>query len=512
MASFMSYTDMLLAVTTLLAFVLICYAFYLRYQPYVRDIPGPFLASFTDLWRMLKVHGGRFELSNQALHAKYGDLVRVGPNCISVGDPHEIRQIYGITRLFEKSEYYRVAQPIVNGKRVASLFMINDEKQHQAAKRPIANAYSMTTLLDYEPFVDSTSKLFVERMNTLYANTGKVCDFGEWLQWYAFDVIGEMTFGRRFGFLEQGKDVANMIDVVQDSGWYTAVIGQMPWLDFLLAKNPFIETSWAKQKGAISSFVMTFLGPRIEEAIRVRNGEEKVVKDRTDFTAKFIAAADKYHGKIPAQQLLGWSLSNINAGSDSTAITLRAIFYFLCLNPHAMRRLREELDTANLSALPRYKETNHLPYLNVVIKEAIRLHAPVGVILERLVPEGGVTLCGHFFPKGTIVGCNPAVVHMDKRVYGRKYPVTQYQPERWLEATEEEKAEMERLFMAFGSGKRTCIGKNISLLEVYKLVPLLLSKFNFKLMDPKKKLKIWNTFFVHQKGLEMLIEPRSTLP
>ena len=98
----LSYSELLLAVTALPAFGLICYAFYLRYQPCVRDIPGPFLASFTDLWRTLKVHGGRFELSNQALHAKYGDLVRVGPNCISVGDPREIRQIYGITRLFEK--------------------------------------------------------------------------------------------------------------------------------------------------------------------------------------------------------------------------------------------------------------------------------------------------------------------------------------------------------------------------------------------------------------------------
>ena len=66
---------------------------------------------------------------------------------------------------------------------------------------------------------------------------------------------------------------------------------------------------------------------------------------------------------------------------------------------------------------------------------------------------------------------------MDGRVYGRRYPADQYRPERWLEAPEEEKAEMERCFMAFGSGKRSCIGKNISLLEVYKLVPLLLSRF-----------------------------------
>ena len=73
-----------------------------------------------------------------------------------------------------------------------------------------------------------------------------------------------MTFGRRFGFLEQCRDVENMIDVVQESGWYTAVVGQMPWLDFLLAKNPFITTSWAKKKGLISQFVMTFVEPRIE--------------------------------------------------------------------------------------------------------------------------------------------------------------------------------------------------------------------------------------------------------
>ena len=150
---------------------------------------------------------------------------------------------------------------------------------------------------------------------------------------------------------------------------------------------------------------------------------------------------------------------------------------FLCLNPLALERLREELNHASLSSLPQYKETNNLPYLNVVVKEALRLHAPVGVILERVVPIGGVTLCGHFLPEGTIVGCNPAVVHMDRRIYGRRYPVDQYKPERWLEATADEKADMERYFMAFGSGKRSCIGKNISLLEVYKLVPLLLSRF-----------------------------------
>ena len=73
-----------------------------RLRPGLRNIPGPFFASITDLWRLLVVERGRFELALQALHDRHGDLVRVGPNCVSVGDPRKIRQIYGIARLFEK--------------------------------------------------------------------------------------------------------------------------------------------------------------------------------------------------------------------------------------------------------------------------------------------------------------------------------------------------------------------------------------------------------------------------
>jgi hypothetical protein len=73
-----------------------------RYRSDMRIIPGPFLASITNLWRLVAVHRGRFDVSLQALHEKHGDLVRVGPNCISVANAYEIGKIYGITRLFPK--------------------------------------------------------------------------------------------------------------------------------------------------------------------------------------------------------------------------------------------------------------------------------------------------------------------------------------------------------------------------------------------------------------------------
>lgn len=111
MAFLCSYTNILLAPFLVSIVSLVGYALYLRYQPWLRDIPGPFLASFTDLWRLLKLNDGRFELENQKLHDLQGDLVRIGPNCVSVGDPREIRQIYGISRLFQKVREFQGCMP-----------------------------------------------------------------------------------------------------------------------------------------------------------------------------------------------------------------------------------------------------------------------------------------------------------------------------------------------------------------------------------------------------------------
>jgi cytochrome P450 len=159
----------------------------------------------------------------------------------------------------------------------------------------------------------------------------------------------------------------------------------------------------------------------------------------------------------------------------------------LLRNPRCLSKLQDELRNTNLSPLPQWKETNALPYLGAVVKEALRIHPAVGLLLERIVPEGGVTLCGQLFPAGTIVGCNPAVVHFDKKVYGAKYPVEEFRPERWIEASAELRSLMERSSLAFGSGKRTCIGKNISLMEIYKLVPLILTRFKVCLIQSMTK-------------------------
>jgi cytochrome P450 len=99
--------------------------------------------------------------------------------------------------------------------------------------------------------------------------------------------------------------------------------------------------------------------------------------------------------------------SNIFAGSDTTAISTRAIIYYLLKNPATLDRLREEIDEKKrqgaLSDLVKLKEADGMPYLQAVMYEALRLHPAVGMSLPRVVPEGGCEIGGTFLPAGVIL-------------------------------------------------------------------------------------------------------------
>ena len=67
-----------------------------------RKIPGPFLAKFTDLWRLLSALSRQPEVAQRQLHEKYGPVVRLGPNMISVSDPAMIDEIYSRKTVLNK--------------------------------------------------------------------------------------------------------------------------------------------------------------------------------------------------------------------------------------------------------------------------------------------------------------------------------------------------------------------------------------------------------------------------
>lgn len=87
--------------------------------------------------------------------------------------------------------------------------------------------------------------------------------------------------------------------------------------------------------------------------------------------------------------LKSYLLSNVLAGSDTTAISLCAAMYYVLKHLEVHRKLRDEIHRAQLPIPARWKDIQDLPYLNAVMRKAMRILSGVGLMLERIVPEGG---------------------------------------------------------------------------------------------------------------------------
>jgi cytochrome P450 len=211
-----------------------------------------------------------------------------------------------------------------------------------------------------------------------------------------------------------------------------------------------------------------------------------------DLLSKFVQAKTDRPEFMTDSLVMTMAVSMAFAGSETTAISLSSVFYYLLKNPRCMQKLINELDEKaregyfkdNEHGLVTWGESQGLVYLDACIKEAFRLHPAPGLPMERVVPAQGADIGGRFVKGGTIVGVSAWVVHRNREIFGEDVEV--FRPERWIvregagvvkEEEEKRVKEMGGVMLQFGMGARTCIGKNISLLEIYKLVPTVLRRF-----------------------------------
>jgi cytochrome P450 len=238
---------------------------------------------------------------------------------------------------------------------------------------------------------------------------------------------------------------------------------------------------------------------------------------RPDFLTHFLEAREKNPTLITEDLVNDYANTNVAGGSDTTAIILRTIFFQLSTQKHIGDRLLSEikgtLKSRNLGTDVNtpitWAEGQGMPYLQALIKESLRWHPATAQIIPRIVPRGGVEMCGYYLPEGTQVGCNAWTVHRDKELYGQDADI--FRPERWLEASDEHARKMGVSLFTFGAGKRACVGKNIALLEMSKFVPEAFRRFEIEVINPAD-YKISSTWLAVQKGFNVNLELRPQEP
>ncbi|WYZ35961.1 hypothetical protein EsH8_X_000608 [Colletotrichum jinshuiense] len=486
-----------------------------RYASPLSGYPGPFLASTTRLWKVLSTASGHTHLDHIALHRKYGPIVRIAPNEVSIALPESARHVLSAGKRFYKTPFYGVFPPPEN----PDIFTEVNEEAH-ARKKKVANVpYSMAAMQHLSPFIDDTIDLLVTKLGGFSSQpmdyrADRSVDLGAWLHYFAFDVLGEVAFSRSFGFLAEGRDVESAIATIDRSQAYNGIVGQVPWVDYVLRRNPLwkLVPTLDTKNAPITRIALSEMERRRpfdkESEGKLRNDD-----GRKDLLASLIKGHLKDPERFTEGDVFAVAHGAIFAGSDSTASTMQSLFWHVLSSPYIHSTLvMEILKALDAGALPltgniSWKEAQGLPYFQACLKEAMRIRPAVGLNITRVVPPEGAELDGHFFPGGTQVAVNGWVLHRDKRIFGED--ADEFRPERWLE--DDEKARrMERYMFQFGGGSHVCIGRNLALLEISKVVPRLFRDFKFKLVHPDRPLKANATFFVVQEGLDVVVERRES--
>lgn len=134
----------------------------------------------------------------------------------------------------------------------------------------------------------------------------------------------------------------------------------MPWLDDLMRKNPIARYITKK-----SSTSANFGADKIND--RRSNG---------DFLSKLLRAAKTNPDVVDDQAIVSYMVTNLTAGSDTTAISIRAVIYCLLKNPAAYQRLREDIGNSGLPDGP----VSWAKLSEVIVPECLRQggisHAP----------------------------------------------------------------------------------------------------------------------------------------
>ncbi|RLL94958.1 hypothetical protein CFD26_104894 [Aspergillus turcosus] len=455
-------------------------------------IPAPFPASFSNLWLLYQCRRRRRYLAVDHAHEKYGKIVRIQPHHVSIADVAAIRAIYGHGNGLLKSEYYDAFASSASAHR--SLFNTRDRAEHTRKRKATSHTLSAKSIRDFEPYIQANISAFIRKWNELCDETQNQSQYTPidslpWFNYLAFDIIGDLAFGAPFGMVERGADLAQVrktpdspptyapaIDVLIRQGEVSATLGCLPGLRPLSKYLP--DAFFWRGLEAVSNMA----GIATERVTRRLASKTS----RKDLLARLMDVRDAESGApLSREELATEALTFLVAGSNTTSITVCALLHWVVRTPGIAGRLRRAIDEAmaeqgDMNAIPSFSTVEHIPYLQWVISETLRLHSTSSLGLPRQIPPGSppVTLCGQTFHAGDVLSVPTYTMHHSKAIWGAD--AESFVPERWAAArlTAQQKA----AFMPFGTGPRACIGRNLAEMEIKCIVAAVFWNFDFKFM------------------------------
>jgi hypothetical protein len=195
----------------------------------LRHFPGPVPFRITKWWHFSKIVGrsDNYRLLHE-LHHQYGEVVRTGPNELSVVHPEAHKKI--AEGNYQKSAWYDFNRPLV------TMQSVRDRKTHDARRKVWEKAFSSKSVRDYEGRIRQYSALLEEKISVA-AGKGEIVDVSALFHRFGADVMGDLAFGKSFNMLESGKEHI-LVDLINKGLSPLGVLTPVTWMIPILKLIP----------------------------------------------------------------------------------------------------------------------------------------------------------------------------------------------------------------------------------------------------------------------------------
>ena len=324
-----------------------------RYFSPISSVPGPFLGTVGTFFQVWEVFQGRINHTLDRLHREHGPLVRISFNEVSVCHPDAIKIL--AAPVWKGPFYKPFAVP---NSSYNNLMSERDPQKYRAMRLNVASAFTLTNTIKNEAVIDELITLFERRIDE-FSHHRKPLELGRWLHFLTYDLLGEIMFSDRFGFLDEGRDVGGSINNTFYQALYLTSAVYMQWLHFMLLGNPILRWLDFQPNEHTFNTAVRSIKKRMADTI-----------PRTDMMEQWLVQHQKKPDRFTAIDLSANVSTTLGAGGGTMGALLDAFFYFLLKsNPIYLRRLREEIDNAELSPVASFAETQKLSYLHCVVSQ-----------------------------------------------------------------------------------------------------------------------------------------------
>ncbi|KKK19858.1 hypothetical protein P175DRAFT_0252155 [Aspergillus ochraceoroseus IBT 24754] len=462
--------------------------FYQLFIHPLRKYPGPILPALTRIPYIYHTLRGDYVTWLHDLHVKYGNTIRICPDELSYADGDAWRGIYGHaasgrktaekdTRFFGPGPFH--APDIIRA----------NVTDHSRFRRNFSNAFSDRALRDQQPLIRRYADMLVERINgNITEKPTAEIDLVTMYNMATFDIMGDLTFGASLDLLKG----------MGSSSWMTAVFSRVkltsleraaryyPFGSLLL--NAFLPRSVKQKAIAHLAACKERVDNRVDQHL-----------DRPDIWG--LVLNQKEELKLSRSEMYANSHIFMVAGTETTATALSGLTYQLLLQPEKMERITKEVRETfqNHSGID-MGTLARLEYLNACIEEGLRFYPPVPTGVPRIIPSGGLMVCGELVPAGTAVSVSQWTTYRNPENFKRP---NEFLPERWLDDPEfatDKKAALQ----PFSFGPRNCLGKNLAYHEMRILLANVLYNFDFTLAPSSLGWEKQKAFLLWEKNKLMV--------